>query len=250
MDKGFKIKFVICFAFVLLLLFGGYFLYSNYKKGELKEESFKFYNEYNFNENSVIKTDLVDDTYLSNLLSLDSYISFDENNLERLMKYYVKNITKNTAEDIRVSDDSLSFNLSKQAFIKSMKELFGIDASDIYNKLNSVYFITANTNRIYFDIDYTMTNNDNEYLLGVKSISKNEDIITIDTYVYSFVVDNKDMEDNLKSSIINSVNTNDFTRINNLIENNYGTYSEKIIRFKQVLDGDYFKYQIVSIQTK
>jgi len=249
MDNNFKIKFIIGFFIAMALLIGCYFLYTVYNSEKLKKENFKFYNNYNFVENNVLKSDLVDDAYILNLLSMDNYNEFDEYNLEELMVYYVKNITKNTSEDIKLSKNSLSFNLSKDAFIKSMKELFNVDVSDIYNNFGVVSFIEVTSDRIYFNIRNSLISSDNGYLLGIKSIYTENEITTIDTYIYTFMVDSEDAEKNLKNKVVEGINMNNFTEINKLMES-YGTYKEKVISFRQIPNGDFFKYQIISIQTK
>lgn len=250
MGNSFKIKFIIGFVFAVLILIGGCFLYSYFRKEKIKDESFKYYNNYNFTEKDISKSDLVTDTYLLNLLSLNSYNSFDESKLDELMMYYIRNITRNTSEDMKLSSNSLGFSLSKESFIKSMKELFNVDVIDIYDKFNNVNYINATSDNISFDFDYKLINNDCGYLLGIKSISKENDIITIDTYVYTFMVDSKDEEEYLKNEVINGIDTNNFVKINNLIEEKYGTYKEKVISFREVPNGDYFRYQIVSLYTK
>ena len=250
MGRSFKIKFSIGFIVAVALLLGLYFVYSNYVKEKEKNESFKFYNYYSLSNGNVSKADLVDDTYLINFLSLNNYSSFNENNLNELMLYYIKNITKNKSEDVKVLNDSSSkFSLSKKAFIKSMEELFGVDVTNIYNKFSTLDFIGSSENIVVFDDD-TYSNEDESYLLGVKSITVDNDIITLNGYLYSFEVDSEDIEKDIKNSLVNSVNSGDFSGVNNIIENYYGYVEEKIVRFRELKDGDFFKYQLVSITTK
>ena len=63
------------------------------------------------------------------------------------------------------------------------------------------------------------------------------------------MVDSEDAEKNLKNKVVEGINMNNFTEINKLMES-YGTYKEKVISFRQIPNGDFFKYQIISIQTK
>ena len=130
-----------------------------------------------------------------------------------------------------------------------MKELFNVDVSDIYNNFGVVSFIEVTSDRIYFNIRNSLISSDNGYLLGIKSIYTENEITTIDTYIYTFMVDSEDAEKNLKNKVVEGINMNNFIEINKLMES-YGTYKEKIISFRQIPNGDFFKYQIISIQTK
>lgn len=244
---SFEIKFLLVFILIGALLFIGLFMYKSIKKDNLKKESFRFYEYHNFVNNADIsKTDLISDYYLISLLRIKRYNGIiDKNNIEDIMIYYLLNITKNKSEKIILKDDTFNFCIDIEAFKRSFKEFFDYDITSSFNLLKDVDFVKYSNEMVCFDIGDEILY-DYYTLIGVQNIEVNGDIISAKIYLYDNDFENQEEEFNFKNRLISSINSNNLSSFNNTLS----YYEEKNIRFKEIPDGDFFKYQILYVSTK
>ncbi len=240
-------KKMILFFIIFSSLIGMYIIYGVIRNNKLENESFKYYNYYNFSENydKVSKSSLIQDPFLTSLLRIDNYNGkIDKENFETIIKYYLLNITKNYSEKIKNRSETLNFCMSKKSFIKSFKEFFDYDISS-FELLKNIDYITYTERIVCFNISDEILF-DYYTLIGVESIQSNNGIITAKIYLYDLETDTTEEEKNIKNKLLMSINNGNLKSFNSSVEN----YEEKHITFKELPKGDFFKYQILSVLTK
>lgn len=211
--------------------------------------SFKYYNHYNV-KSEKIKQELVYDPYFIQLTNLDYYdgnISMD--NMDELLEYYKSNITKNKTKSFIDYRNEFGFCISKKDFLNSFKELFGKDISNYYDKLEDIEFVYLKNKSICFKSDEP---DDHEFnFVLIKDISYEGDNISANLYKYEINVYEKDVEDEIKTKINYTIEHENYSEFNNDVVNTYnGTIYEKNIKYIDKTRGEYFKYQLVSINSK
>ena len=245
---SFELKFLIGFVLIGVLMFGMLFIYKNIKNEKLKEKSFQFYEYHDLANNisNVSKTDLIDDAYLISLLRIEKYDGYiNKSNVEDVMIYYLLNITKNPTEEITLRDEIFNFCMSTEAFKKSIQEFLGYDISESFDLFNNVSFIKYSNDSVCFDIGDEILY-DYDTFIGVQSIETNGESITAKIYLYDYDFETESEKEKFKNNLINSINRNNLINFNKTLP----YYKEKNIKFKEIPDGDFFKYQVLSITTK
>ncbi len=215
------------------------------------KSSFKYYNYYDIKSNvDTARENLAFDSYFNTFTELDNYdgnIKID--NIEELLSYYKINITKNKTKSFIKYRNEYGFCISKNDFINSFKELFDRDISNIYNELEKVSFVYLKNNYICMADDENV--DDDFSFIVVKTISSDNNIVNANIYKYKVAIYDKETENKLKDKVKEVIKNNNYNDFNNLIVNNYnGKIEEKSIQFIEKSKGEYFKYQIVSINTK
>lgn len=248
--KKYIIALIILISVGILTIF---ILDSNNKKQieENKEESFKYYQSLDFNSDiNTLRKKIYNNSYFNLFVKIDKYNGvIDENNIDEIMYYYISNITKNKNEVFDTSEDNLSFCLNKQTFIKSFKELFNKDITEFYPKINVLSNVNAGPIKICFnyDEDYLSEYSD---LIYVKDKKINNDIIELNIYEYSMYTDDPNIESTLANEFVKNLSANNMYTFNDNFVNKYGfEIFEKKIIFREIKDGDFFKYQLISMNT-
>ena len=89
---------------------------------------------------------------------------------------------------------------------------------------------------------------ENGYKNQIENI-KNE-IIELSIYEYIIDTEDENIENNLNSEFVKNLNYNNMYNYNESFINNYGfQILEKKVKFKEIRDGNFFKYQLMSINT-
>lgn len=241
---------IILILFSILIIF---IVDNNNKKKilENKEESFKYYHMIDFNDNiNSLRKNIYNNSYFNLFIKINNYNGkIDENNISEIMNYYIVNITKNKNEVFETSDDNLNFCLSKKSFISSFKELFDKDITDFYPKINILNNINAGPVKICFNYDQDYLY-DYSTLIYVKDKSVKNGIV--DLSIYEYIIDTQDInvENTLNNEFVKNLNYNNMYNYNDSFINDYGfQIFEKRVRFKEIREGDFFKYQLISINT-
>ncbi|MGM9875017.1 MAG: hypothetical protein ACI32H_03750 [Bacilli bacterium] len=240
---------VILILFSILIIF---IIDNNNKKIilENKEDSFKYYHSLNFNDNiNTLRKKIYNNSYFNLFVKINNYNGkIDENNIGEIMNYYIVNITKNKNEVFETSEDNLNFCLSKKSFISSFKELFDKDITEFYPKINILNNINAGPVKICFNYDQDYLY-DYSTLIYVKDKNIKNEIIELSIYEYIIDTEDVSIENNLNSEFVKNLNYNNMYNYNENF-NNYGfQILEKKVKFKEIRDGNFFKYQLISINT-
>lgn len=248
--KKYIIALIILISVGILTIF---ILDSNNKKQieENKEESFKYYQSLDFSSDiNTLRKKIYNNSYFNLFIKINEYNGvIDENNISEIMNYYIVNITKNKNEVFETSDDNLNFCLNKQAFIRSFKELFNKDVEKFYPKINVIPNVNAGPIKICFnyDEDYLY---DYSSLIYVKDKKIKSDIVELNIYEYLIDTDDKDIEESLIKEFVKNLSANNMYTFNDNFVNKYGfEIFEKKIIFREIKDGDFFKYQLISMNT-
>ena len=218
---------------------------------ENKEDSFKYYHSINFNDNiNTLRKKIYNNSYFNLFVKINNYNGkIDENNIGEIMNYYIVNITKNKNEVFETSEDNLNFCLSKKSFISSFKELFDKDITEFYPKINILNNINAGPVKICFNYDQDYLY-DYSTLIYVKDKNIKNEIIELSIYEYIIDTEDENIENNLNSEFVKNLNYNNMYNYNESFINNYGfQILEKKVKFKEIRDGNFFKYQLMSINT-
>lgn len=245
---SFEIKFLLVFILCGILIFATLFVYKSIKNAQLKAKSFQFYEYHNFSNNisNISKADLIDDTYLISLLRINNYNGvIEKENINDVLMYYLFNFTKNTAEEIILKDGAFDFCMATNSFKKSFIEFFDYDISNSLNLLEYVDFIKYSNDLVCFNLDEEVMY-DYYTLIGIDNIQSNGEIINAKIYLYDNDFETKQEEEKFKNSLINSLNSNNLISFNKTLSN----YEEKIIKFKEIPNGDFFKYQVLYVTTR
>lgn len=246
-NKKTGIIIAIIIFIIIDILFVLYYFYS-----KPKAEGFKYYNNLNItnNVNNINPEDYVDDSYLISLVMLDKYNGTINNyNFNEIFNYYMNSIAK--ASSLNFLDSDTGFCLKKSVFEKSIKELFNYDISNIYENSSSNN-ISLKGNKVCFDYSYSDLN-DYAYFIGIDRVSVNNDIINAKVYLYTVDSEDREDEEMFKKNLIASIKNNsleDFNYFSVQSESLYINIEEKDVSFKELPDGKYFKYQLISIDTK
>mgnify|MGYP004641736911 FL=1 len=248
--KKYIIALIILISICILTIF---ILDNNNKKQieENKEKSFIYYKALNFNDNiNTLRKNIYNNSYFNLFVKINEYNGvIDENNISEIMNYYIVNITKNKNEVFETSDDNLNFCLNKQSFINSFKELFDKGIEKFYPNINILPNINAGPIKICFnyDEDYLY---DYSSLIYVKDKKIKSDIVELNIYEYLIDTDDRDIEESLIKDFVRSLDSNDINNFNETFINDYGfEILEKKIKFREIKDGDFFKYQLISMNT-
>lgn len=235
---------------IIDILFALYYFYNKSEEGE-----FKYYNylDISNNVNNIAPENYVDDNYLISLVMLDKYNGIINNyNFNDILYYYMNIATKSSSLKLTDSDTGTEFCLKKSTFKKSIKELFNYDISlDMFDSSLPNY-VSQNGNKVCFEYSYSDLN-DYAYFIGIDNLSVNNDIINAKLYLYKVGSEDREDEEMFRKSLIASINNNtleDFNYFSNQSESIYINIEEKDISFKEIPNGKYFKYQLISINTK
>lgn len=246
-------KIIITSAILILFSILIIFIVDNNNKkiiSENKEDSFKYYHSLNFNDNiNALRKKIYNNSYFNLFVKINNYNGkIDENNIGEIMNYYIVNITKNKNEVFETSEDNLNFCLSKKSFISSFKELFNKDITEFYPKINILNNINAGPVKICFNYDQDYLY-DYSTLIYVKDKNIKNEIIELSIYEYIIDTEDVSIENNLNSEFVKNLNYNNMYSYNENF-NNYGfQILEKKVKFKEIRDGNFFKYQLISINT-
>ena len=72
----------------------------------------------------------------------------------------------------------------------------------------------------------------------------------LNIYEYLIDIDDKDIEESLIKDFVRSLDSNDINNFNETFINDYGfEILEKKIKFREIKDGEFFKYQLISMNT-
>ena len=245
-----KKKIIIVTAVILFIVIDLFVIYY-FRYKSVKKENFKYYNNLNITEDvyNIPYEDYVSDSYLLSLIQLDNFdgsITYD--NAESILRYYMTTIS--TAKDIKNTESDYGFCISKSSLEKSFLELFNIDVSNMYDSFSLPNYVTINGNEVCFEY-FTSDLDDSAKFIGMKNIGVKNGIITATLYLYSIDITDRETEESFRKNLIASINNNtleDFDYYFNQSE--IGESQEKEIVFKEIPDGNYFKYQLISIHTK
>ncbi len=240
---------VVIFIIMDILIVAYYF----YNKP--KEDGFKYYNELDITNNisNISPEKYVDDSYLISFVMLDNYNGvINSNNVEKIAYYYMTTITKSSSRKFKSNESDSGFCLSESAFNDSVMELFNIDATNIYGISNIPSYMSFDNDKVCFE--YSAADlSDYAYFIGIDDISVNNDIINAKLYLYSIDAEDREEEEMFKKNLVSSIKNKsleDFNYYLSQSESSYATIEEKNVSFKEIPNGEYFKYQLISINTK
>ena len=247
-------KYIIALIILISIGFLTIFILNNNNKKQMeenKEKSFIYYKALNFNDNiNTLRKNIYNNSYFNLFVKINEYNGvIDEDNISEIMNYYIVNITKNKNEVFETSDDNLNFCLNKQSFINSFKELFNKDIEKFYPNINVLPNINAGPIKICFNYDQDYLY-DYSTLIYVKDKNIKNEIIELSIYEYIIDTEDENIENNLNSEFVKNLNYNNMYNYNESFINNYGfQILEKKVKFKEIRDGNFFKYQLMSINT-
>ncbi len=245
-----KKRIIIVIAVIIFIVIDLFVIYY-FRYKSIKKENFKYYNNLNITENvyNISYEDYVSDSYLLSLVQLDNFDGLiTYNNAEDVLRYYMTTIS--ISKNIKDSENDSGFCISKSSLEKSFKELFDIDVSEMYDDFSAPNYVTIDGNKVCFEYSASDLNDEVQFI-GMKNINVNDGIINATLYLYSIETEDKETEESFKKNLIASINSNtldDFDYYFNQSE--MGSSKEKEIIFKEIPEGDYFKYQLISIHTK
>lgn len=254
MTNDSKKKIIIIIAAILFIIFDVIVIHY-YRSNKLEKESFKYYSNLNLTENaySISPEDYVSDSYLISLVKLNDFNgTITYSNAEDILRYYMTSITKNTAKGIKNNDSDAGFCITKSDLEKSFMELFNIDISGMYDSISYPNYITIDGNKVCFNYSYSDLDDYVNYI-GIEDINVNDGIITAKLYLYSVEAESKEIEELIKENLIHSIKNKTLDLFNYYFyesDKYEGKIEEKEIVFKEIPDGNYFKYQLISINTK
>ena len=138
--------------------------------------------------------------------------------------------------------------MKEKYFVESYDELYNIDISSYLKDMTYYYKnIFKKKNYCFY---YPVVEPKNIYL-KFNDINYNNEIIdaTIDTYLYMPSFDSMEFS-KIENNFIESFNAEKYSKAKNILINElYGEYKRKNIKFKINNNGKFFKYQIISIKT-
>lgn len=247
-------KFVIILASFWFLFIISYFIVNIYLDNKALEKSFETYKYYNIEENSsklsYLKTNLMNDKYFVNLVLFSEYDgSLNVQNSKELLRYYLFSLNKDNKRIYTIDDEYTEMCMSKLNFYTSIKELFGVEKDDYVSVLENTNFITTRADAC-FDLS-ALDGIDTASYVGVNSFSVDElGVITCNLYYYSIYTNEEGKEETVSNLLLKSLQNNELDKFNTTFENDYnGVVENKIVKFKENPNGDYFKYSLISIKT-
>ena len=108
-------------------------------------------------------------------------------------------------------------------------------------------FVSKRNNDYCFNFDKVARMNDNEILVGIKSLSvSDQKIITADVYIYEFYSSGSDKELNALRIAKNYISQSNYSGASDIVNNNLnGKVSHKKIVFRINKSRKYFEYQLL-----
>ncbi len=108
-------------------------------------------------------------------------------------------------------------------------------------------FVSKRQDNYCFNFDKVSKMNDNEVLLGIKSMSvSDQKIVTADVYIYEFYSSGTDKEKSAVKTIKNYISRANYSGASDVVKNNLnGDVSHKKIVFRINKSRKYFEYQLL-----
>ena len=193
----------------------------------------KLENDYNFKKEVLI-----------NDYDYENYTSIDIQNL--LWNYIFSYELNNTKYLSSISDTK--FCLREQYVIDSFNELYNIDISNDLNLLPGYYkYVTKDKRKYCFNYQNVSKEYNNDTKLGIDSINVNDDIVTINVYLYEYYIMNTASELSNVSELERYISMSDFNNASKVVTDYLsGKVTHKQLKFKINNSAKFYKYQILS----
>lgn len=248
---------VLSGAIIIMLLIIVPFMIFGEKNEKAKDKYFPNYTKIKVDKKTFtdeekkqnLEETLSQDNMFQKIVMIDDY---DSNNmtrkdLENIIVNYAKIFEKSNTKYLSKYDYKYAC-MKEEYFVKSYDELYNIDISsylkdmtyyykNIFKKKNYCFYYPVVEPKIIY--------------LKFNDINYNNEIIdaTIDTYLYMPSFDSIEFGKK-ENNFIESFNGKEYSKAKNILINElYGEYKRKNIKFKINNNGKFFKYQIISIKT-
>lgn len=247
-------KFIILFALFWVLFVILYFGVNLYFDNKSFKEGFPSYKYHNIKENisnlTYLKENLMYDKQFLNLIMVSEYKgTLKSQNSKELFKYYLFSLDGANSRIYDIDEDHTRMCMTKRYFYDSIKELFGVNKTDYSDEINYIDFISVGK-KVCFNLA-ALNGIDVVNFVGIKNASVNEaGEISIDLFYYEIYINEVNLEEDLKAQFYVALKNNKYDEFNLKFINEYnGTVNEKNVKFKEIPDGKFFKYKLISIET-
>lgn len=251
-DKS-EIKFIIFFILFWALAIAIYFLYDHIKEEKEISKNFTTYQYYDIKNNiekiNEIKLKMNNDPFLLPFLSIDSFNGkITDNNLDEIFLYFLSYANTLNEKVYMVNDEKIC--IKNKYFFESFYELFNIRLNNESALLKKDSILNIYNDNYCFNIDISEIEDRVHYAVA-NTINIENNYIKGNFYYYSFYTNDMETENEIKSLLENSIWNNSIKDFNEIFINQYhGDIEEKNVKFEELPKGKYYKYKLVSMETK
>lgn len=256
-NKNKPILIVLSGALIVMLLIIVPFILFGEKNEKPKDKNFPNYTKIKIDKdtftNEEKKTNLEDtlsnDTMFQKIMLVSDYDSnkVSRKDLENMITNYTEIYEKSNKKYLPKTDYNYGC-MTKNNFVDSYKELYNTDVTEYLEDMSYYYkYIFRKKNYCFY---YKAVNPMNIYL-KFNNINSTDDIIEANIDIYKYNVSFEDKAYSMAESKFKKYyyNKNYYNAKITLLDELYGEYFNKTIKFKINNNGKFFKYQIISIKT-
>lgn len=201
-----------------------------------------------------LKDKLVGDYLFEKIVSINDYDSNSvlRKDLSNLVENYMVNYELSNTKYLAIVNKEKQFVcMTEKNLVTSFNELYNMDITPYLKTLSYYhkYFFKKTNYCMYYNLALNYNARSRKIYINKLEYNDDNNIITADVYIYSYVSTGEYETDNQKALRIAFENKN-FSRTKELIKDEIeGKCERKTVKFKINNDGKFFKYQIISIKT-